>query len=67
MSIQEQLKGQEVALLFICNHVTYRLPLTNRGGMPVRCYRGISEVQQMLSGFEALLERMQQNASAANP
>ena len=38
VSISESLRGQNVALLFICNHVTYHQPLTGDGDMLIRYY-----------------------------
>lgn len=43
----------------ICNHVTFRLPLTKDGVMPRRYYRGNQRVRGMLRGFEDLFARMQ--------
>ena len=58
VSVRDDLKGQDIALLFICNHVTYRVPLTGGGVMPSRYYRGNRQVREMLKEFEALLARM---------
>ena len=59
VSIQDDLQGKEIALLFICNHITYRIPVSNGGITPVRYYRGNPEVQEMLAVYEELLKRMQ--------
>ncbi len=59
VSISDDLKGQDIALLFICNHVTFRLPLTNGGVMPRKYYRSNQKVRTMLRGFEELFTRMQ--------
>lgn len=58
VSIKDDLKGQDIALLFICNQVTFRVPLTNGGAMPVRYYRGQPKVQDALAEYEVLLKRM---------
>lgn len=59
VSISGDLKGQKTALLFICNHVTFRIPLTSGGGMPSKYYRGNQKVRSMLRGFEQLFAQMQ--------
>ena len=57
-SIRDDLKGKEIALLFICNHITYRVPLTGNAAMPVRYLRGNIAVREQLAEFEALYARM---------
>ena len=59
-SVKDDLKGKDTALLFICNHITFRLPMTSYGSMPVRYYRGKSCVQEKLAEFETLFTRMGQ-------
>ena len=58
VSIEDDLGGRDIALLFICNRLSYRVPLTDTWLMPVRYYRGNEKVQKMLAGYEALLEKM---------
>lgn len=60
VSIADDLKGQEIALLFICNHVTFRIPLTSGGVMPSKYYRGNQKVRSLLREFEDLYARMQE-------
>ncbi len=35
VSIEDDLKGQDIALLFICNRITYRVPITDTYMMPL--------------------------------
>lgn len=65
VSIREDLKGQDIALLFICNQVTYRDPLTKSGGRLRSYYRDVKPVRDSLKEYEALYERMQQNNAKA--
>ena len=43
VSIQDDLKGQEIALLFICNRVSYRVPYKPERGVPVRYFETTKE------------------------
>ena len=58
VSIRDQLNGQDVAILFICNRVTYRIPLTNGGGMPKKYWRGSPQVKQREADMLRLLDRL---------
>ena len=58
VSVKNDLKGKKIALLFICNHVTYRVPINNSGVMPIRYYRNNSETKQLLAEFEDLVKQM---------
>ena len=57
VSIEKDLKGQDIALLFICNHISYHVPLTENGLMPIRVFR-IPEYLKMIESFEELFARM---------
>ena len=57
-SIRDDLGGKEIALLFICNRVTFRLPLSGNGAMPAHYRRGKAAVQKQLALFEELFARM---------
>ena len=59
-SIRDDLKGKEIALLFICNHITFRIPMTSHGAVPVKYHRTKACVQEKLAEFEALFARMNQ-------
>lgn len=59
VSIQDDLNGQDVALLFICNRVTYRQPYTGSGAMLTRYYRGREERVAWRAHLNALLDRLQ--------
>lgn len=58
VSIRDDLKGQDIALLFICNRITYRVPITDTYVMPAPYSRTNVGVQKLLADYEALLEKM---------
>lgn len=58
VSIEDDLKGQDIALLFICNRITYRVPITDTYIMPVPFARTNVGVQKLLAEYETLLEKM---------
>ena len=60
VSIRDDLKGQEIALLFICNRLTYRVPLNSAGGMPYKFYVGRPSVRKLISEYKLLFNRMQE-------
>ena len=61
VSRKEQLKGHDIVLLFICNHINYRIPLVHSGQKTaVRYYRGKDNVKTMISQYEKLLKEMQE-------
>ena len=59
VSIQDKLEGHDIALLFICNHLNYRVPISYDGTvMPTRYFRGRPVVVDMVNKYTALLEEM---------
>ena len=58
VSIQDDLGGSEIALLFICNRLSYRVPLTDTWLMPVRYYRSNPRVEKILAEYEELFAKM---------
>lgn len=59
VSREEQLKGHDIVLLFICNHINYRIPLTHDGlQTAVRYYRGRDQVKKMVNRYKALYKEM---------
>ncbi len=58
-SRSEDLGGQDIALLFVCNTVTYRQPVNNNGGMLVRFWPNIQEVQDHRQRARELLWKME--------
>lgn len=58
VSISESLNGQDVALLFICNHVTYRQPCLGDTGYLTRYWPNLPEWKEYREGLMMLLERM---------
>ena len=59
VDIQEKLKGQEIALLFICNQVSYQLPLDQFYTVPARMYTTSEAVVTFRQGLKDLLARME--------
>lgn len=58
ISRSKDLNGQDVALLFICNHVTYRQPYTNSGVNLTRYWPNLDEWKAYREGLNALMERL---------
>lgn len=58
VSISEQLNGQDIALLFICNHVTYRQPINDNGGALTRYYNTQERWQNWRAALTELLDNM---------
>ncbi len=60
VSISESLNGQDVALLFICNHVTYRQPCLGDTGYLTRYWPNLPEWKEYREELMGLLERMEE-------
>ena len=58
VSISEDLRGQNVALLFICNRVSYRQPITKDGKMLIRYYASNAEWVTWREELNAVLDSM---------
>lgn len=58
VSISESLNGQDVALLFICNHVTYRQPCLGDMGYLTRYWPNLPEWKEYREELMGLLERI---------
>ena len=58
VDIAEDLGGAKTALLFMCNHVTYQVPLTAKGLSPLRFYASTNYVVDLRKELTALLEGM---------
>ena len=58
VSVQDDLKGQDTAILFICNKVDYCVPLRKNANRPSRVLRGNPELKEAVAGYEAMLEKM---------
>lgn len=58
ISRSKDLNGQDVALLFICNHVTYRQPYTNSGVNLTRYWPNLDEWKAYREDLNALMERL---------
>jgi len=60
VDIEEELGGAKTALLFMCNHVSYQVPLTAKGLSPLRFYASTNYVVDLRKELTALLEGMKQ-------
>ena len=60
VSISGDLKGQDTAILFICNHVDYAVPLRKDGRRPSRVLRGNPDLRKTVAGYVDMLEKMNQ-------
>lgn len=59
VSIADDLKGQKVALLFICNHIDYHVPLQRSAARPSRLLRGNPDLRKVVAGYVELLDSME--------
>lgn len=57
ISKEKDLNGQDTALLFVCNRVTYRTPLNTDGAMPIRYWPNSSKLADYFANVHTLLER----------
>ena len=55
VSKETDLNGQDTALLFVCNRVTYRTPLNTQGAMPTRYWPNSDKLKGYFSGLRTLL------------
>lgn len=55
VSIAGDLKGQDVALLFICNHVTYRQPFFGETGYLTRYWPNLSQWKEYRQNLQTLM------------
>jgi len=61
VSREEQLKGHDIVLLFICNHINYRIPFVYSGQKTaVRYYRGKDYVKNLTDKYRQLYKEMQE-------
>ena len=61
VSREDQLKGHDIVLLFICNHINYRIPLAHNGQKTaVRYYRGKEDVKKLAEKYRKLYQEMQE-------
>ncbi len=60
VSIADDLKGQDVGILFICNQLQYHIPFSYSGkGFPTRYYSGQDFVRAAQADMRALLAKIQ--------
>ena len=58
-SREKDMNNQDIALLFICNTVTYRKPVTNKGGMLPRYYRNSRENTEIADKAKEMILQME--------
>ena len=59
VDIREELKGQDTALLFMCNRVSYQVPLDQSGTFMSRFYTTGDEMQAYRRQLQGILDRME--------
>ena len=59
VDIEKELKGQKIALLFMCNRVSYQVPFDSVYTFPARFFSRNEEYQAFRSGLMNLLHQMQ--------
>ena len=64
--LKDDLNDQSIALLFVCNTVTFRQPVNNHGGMLVRFWPNIHEVIQHREAAKKLLWQMDKEKMERN-
>ena len=59
ISKEKDLNGQSSALLFVCNHVTYRMPLNDSGDKLVRFWRNHYKMADYFNNAKTMLEKVE--------
>ena len=59
ISKERDLNGQDYALLFICNRVTYRVPLNRHGMSPREYWQNSTKMADYFAGKKQLLEQVE--------
>ena len=63
VDIQTELKGQDTALLFMCNTVSYQIPLTDNFTFPAKFYSTSPSVQAVQRELRELLRKTESGAA----
>jgi hypothetical protein len=58
ISKASDLNGQDVALLFVCNRLTYRIPFNNQSAAPRKYYPNTKGMAGYFDNVKALLEKL---------
>ena len=58
ISKSKDLNGQDAALLFICNHLTFRVPFNNKGVTPSRFWPNSNLLKDYYAGVNAVMEKL---------
>jgi len=66
ISKENDLGGQDCALLFICNRVSYRVPFNVKGVSPVRLYRNHYKMADYFSAANDMLTKVEEAYAANN-
>lgn len=59
ISIEKDLGGQKMALLFVRNKLTYRVPMNISGATPIRFWRNHYKMADYFSNAESMLEEVE--------
>ena len=60
ISKENDLKGQDYALLFVCNHLTYSVPFDDMGHAPMEFYANHPRLNDYYSNAKALAEKVEE-------
>lgn len=60
VSKEKDLSGQDAALLFVCNRITYSVPLNSSGAMPIRFWRNHYKLEPYYNDLRAVLAKIEQ-------
>lgn len=60
VDIQQDLKGQNIAILFICNRISYQIPLNSRNLFPAMYSPNQDEMKSLIGNLRGLLQQMKQ-------
>ena len=59
ISKEKDLNGQECALLFMCNHLTYRVPFNSKGASPTRFWPNHPKMASYFATAKTLMEAVE--------
>ncbi len=59
ISKEKDLNGQECALLFVCNHLTYRVPFNSKGASPTRFWPNHPKMASYFATAKTMMEAVE--------